>query len=220
MSKTVPTIEKAASKSTTAMRRNQLPFSQCTRLATASGNRANGPRHLFFSGSLRFTDRMRAESVGMTVTDTSNDNVTAATIASEMSAKSCPASSSTSRIGMNTATVVKVDASTAPKTSRPPSTAARIGALPISRCLYTFSSTTIALSTTMPTANAIPARLMTLIDRPSATIATIAPTTEIGIASAMMPAVRSERRNNNKMKIASPPPIQMLFCTSDSASSM
>ena len=46
-----------------------------------------------------------------------------------------------------------------------------------------FSSTTMAASTTMPTANAMPASEMTFSDRPSAAMPTKEPMTETGMAS-------------------------------------
>jgi hypothetical protein len=162
----------------------------------------------------------RAAAVGMTASDTTRLSVTAATIASAMSRNSCPASSSTSRIGRNTTTVVSVAARTAPNTSRAPSSAACSGDLPSSRCRNTFSSTTIALSTTIPTAKAMPARLMTFTLRPMATMNTTAPITEIGIDSAMIPALRNDRRKRSNTSTAREPPIQMLLRTSASASSM
>ena len=70
-----------------------------------------------------------------------------------------------------------------------------------------FSSTTIAASTTMPTANARPASEMTLIDRPSAAIATNDPTTETGIASTTVIVARPERRKTRSTMAARRPPI-------------
>ena len=77
-----------------------------------------------------------------------------------------------------------------------------------------FSNTTIALSTTMPTANAIPARLMTLIDRPSTVITKNVPTTLIGIARATTRVLRPLRKNMSSTLMASAPPINMLLRTS------
>ena len=84
---------------------------------------------------------------------------------------------------MNTITVVRAETSTAPHTCEAPRRAASRAGTPSSRSRKMFSSTTIAASTTIPTANARPAREMTLIDRPRAAIATNDPTMETGIAS-------------------------------------
>ncbi len=62
-----------------------------------------------------------AASMGITDTDTNSDNVTEQVTAMAMSLKSCPASSWVKTTGRNTATVVSVEASTAPQTSRAPS---------------------------------------------------------------------------------------------------
>ena len=77
-----------------------------------------------------------------------------------------------------------------------------------------FSSTTMAASTTMPTANARPASEMTLIERPSAAMATNAPTTDTGMASEITTVARNERRNNSSSSAAKLPPTQMFCCTS------
>ena len=61
-----------------------------------------------------------------------------------------------------------------------------------------FSSTTIAASTTMPTANAIPASDITLSDRPIKAIATNAPITDTGIAIDTISVAPPERRKISK----------------------
>ena len=75
----------------------------------------------------------------------------------------------------------------------------------------------MALSTTMPTAKAMPAKETILIDRPSATKTTTDAITEIGIAMAITPMVLSERKNNNKVNTANMPPTTILLCTSSMA---
>ena len=76
-----------------------------------------------------------------------------------------------------------------------------------------FSSTTIAASTTMPTANASPAREITLIERPSAAMATNEPMMETGIASEITRVARPERRNKSSSSAASVPPMRMFWRT-------
>ena len=80
-----------------------------------------------------------------------------------------------------------------------------------------FSSTTMAASTTMPTAKARPAREITLMLRPSAAMATKLPTTDTGMAMDTMAVAPSERRNSISISAASVPPIQMLLCTREIA---
>ncbi len=70
-----------------------------------------------------------------------------------------------------------------------------------------FSSTTIAASTTMPTAKAMPAREMTLIERPIAAMATKLAITETGMAIEMISVAPNERRNRSRIRAASVPPI-------------
>ncbi len=74
-----------------------------------------------------------------------------------------------------------------------------------------FSSTTMAASTTMPTAKAMPASEMTLIERPSAAMAAKLPMMETGIASETTSVARTERRNSSSTNAANVPPTKM-FC--------
>ncbi len=59
--------------------------------------------------------------LGMALTDTTRLSMMAKVMAMAMSLKSWPASSSMKMTGKNTATVVTVEAKTAPQTSRAPS---------------------------------------------------------------------------------------------------
>ena len=154
-------------------------------------------------------------SDGITVTATTSDKSTATEIATAMSRNSCPTSRFKTRMGMNTVTVVSAETSTAPNTCRAPRYAASKRGMPCSRKRKMFSSTTIAASTTMPTAKAIPAREITFSDRPIAAMATKVPITVTGIDSPMISVARPERRNMSRMSAASVPPIQMC-CTTKS----
>ena len=140
--------------------------------------------------------------------------MTAKLMASAMSRKSCPEMSSTNTIGKKTATVVRVEATTAPQTSLVPLIAAVKESSPVLKRWWMFSRTTTALSTSIPTANAIPARLITLSDRPAIPKAKNVPTTLVGIANpttnaplpnhspntTIKPSVR--RKNHGEMEIA------------------
>ncbi len=66
------------------------------------------------------TDRILAESEGITVIDTARLRATAQLTATAISLNSCPASSRTKITGRNTAIVVSVLATRAPKTSTTP----------------------------------------------------------------------------------------------------
>ena len=161
--------------------------------------------------------RNRALAVGMTVTETISERVTAAQMASEISRKSFPASSSIVRTGPKTAIVVSVEERTAPQTSFVPRSAATLGDSPMPRCRSMFSSTTIALSTTIPTAKLSPAREITFRFRPVSHIATNVPITEIGMATATINVGRGLRRKSSSMTTASEPPSIKLSETSPTA---
>ena len=88
-------------------------------------------------------------------------------------------------IGPKTEMVVRVEAVIAPWTSSPPRAEASADGTPASRCRKMFSSTMMELSTSIPTPSAIPPRLMMFSETPNASISAKAPTTEMGIASAM-----------------------------------
>ncbi len=89
-------------------------------------------------------------------------------------------------IGPKTLTVVSVEAVMAACTSSAPTDAAWMGGAPSSsRCRKMFSSTTMELSTNIPTPSARPPRLMMLRLTPAASMSAKVPTTEIGIASAI-----------------------------------
>jgi hypothetical protein len=161
--------------------------------------------------------RMRAVAGGITVTDTRSERPTEQLIASAMSRKSCPACSCTKRMGRKTARVVSVEATTAPHTSCVPLTAATTRSSPSWYRRKMFSRTTIALSTSMPTANARPARLTTFSDRPIRWSSRKVPMMLVGIASAITRVERPLRRNRRRQMIVRMPPRTMLSLTSPTA---
>ena len=112
---------------------------------------------------------------------------------------------------MKTRTVVKAETNTADHTCCVPWSAASRAVIPFSRWRKIFSSTTIAASTTIPTANAIPAKEITLIDLPIAAIATKEATTETGIAIDTIRVALNERRKQRRMSTANEPPTY-IFC--------
>ncbi|MCY1440004.1 hypothetical protein D9M71_562580 [compost metagenome] len=67
-------------------------------------------------------------------------------------------------VGMNTAHSTKVIATSAPPISCMVRIVASRGPLPSARCRSTFSTTTMALSTTIPTASTRPNRVRLLIE--------------------------------------------------------
>ena len=73
--------------------------------------------------------------------------------------------------------------------------------------LNIFSNTTIAASTTIPTANARPAKDITLIDLPRAAIATKDPITDTGMASDTTRVAEPLLKNSRSTMAANVPPI-------------
>ena len=83
-----------------------------------------------------------------------------------------------------------------------------------------FSRTTIAASTIIPTAKAIPASDMTFSVRPVTAIATKVATIDTGIAMLITSVARGLRRKINSTVAAKRPPIQMFWVTRSIAPSI
>jgi hypothetical protein len=96
--------------------------------------------------------RNQNASTGTTVSDTNSDASRATVTVIANDEKICPISPPTRAIGRNTATVVRVEAVTAPATSRTAVMIAWPFSSPYSKCLLMFSRTTIESSTTRPMA--------------------------------------------------------------------
>ncbi len=92
--------------------------------------------------------------------------------------------------GTNTAISTAVVAMIGPVTSRIASRAASSGRKPASSWRSTFSTTTIASSTTRPMASTIPSRLSMLSEKPSIFITTRVATSDTGMAMVGMMVVR------------------------------
>ena len=108
-----------------------------------------------------------------------------------------PVTPVTNTSGTNTAIVVPVEASTAVPTSSAPVRAASRSGVPREACERMFSSTTTALSTTMPTATASADMLIRLIVHPLRNMKIEATMSEKGIVSAMTSDVRALRRKKS-----------------------
>ena len=102
-------------------------------------------------------------------------------------------------MGMNTASVVMVEAVTAIPTSEAPSTEAFLGEDPSSvLCLKMFSSTTMELSTSIPMERARPARETMLRFTPKTAMIGKVSSTERGIESPTVPEVFHDPRKNTR----------------------
>ena len=119
--------------------------------------------------------------------------------------------------GRKIATVVAVDASSAPQTWPEPCSEASVGGNPFSRRRTMFSSTTIAASSTMPTAKASPASEITLRLRPAAFSTMNVASREMGIATAMMSVALTRRRNHHSTPTARNIPRKILPDTREMA---
>jgi hypothetical protein len=98
----------------------------------------------------------REHSIGTSVSDTIADTITARPTITANSRNSRPITPGMKKIGMNTATSeIEIEMMVKP-ISRAPTSDACIGFLPISMWRTMFSSTTIASSTTRPTASVMP----------------------------------------------------------------
>ncbi len=98
-------------------------------------------------------------------------------------------------IGAYTAASVIVIAMIGPTSSRAARIAASNGRSPRCRCRSTFSTMTIASSTTSPTESTIARSVRRLIVNPTTSMRKTAPTSETGIATTGMRTERNEPRN-------------------------
>ena len=165
-------------------------------------------------------ERRRAARLGITKIDTTSETDTASAMATATSRRSSPTSPCQSTIGMKTATVVAVDAMSAPQTSRMPRYAASFVLGARVRQVSMLSSATIELSTTMPMANVMPASETTLIVRPKACMPSAVANAHTGMATLTTAEAPNVRRNRNNTTIASAAPSRRFCCTRSSAPSM
>ena len=132
-----------------------------------------------------------------------------------ISLNNCPISELRNKMGKKTAKVVIVLARIAPATSFAPSIAAFLGSLtPLSNFEKIFSNTTNELSTTMPTAKLIPARLIKFNVLPINSNIMKELTVLMGIASAIIKVVFIDFKKKSKTNIASKAPKKR-FCLTD-----
>ncbi len=139
---------------------------------------------------------MREHIMGVRVRATKPDTSTAAAKVSANSMNNRPVRPVAKASGAYTATRVSVMAITAKAISRTPKKAACIAVLPSSIWRYTFSSTTIASSTTRPIASTMASKVSVLIEKPSMYMMAKAPIREIGIVTMGITLARKLRRKN------------------------
>ena len=99
-------------------------------------------------------------------------------------------------VGMNTALSTRAMAMTAPLTSFIALWVASAGESPSAMCRSTFSTTTMASSTTIPIASTSPNNERLLIENPKAVIAANVPISDTGIHTSGMSDARQFWRNS------------------------
>ena len=136
-----------------------------------------------------------AHSAGLRVSETKQEMTVDAEIVTANWRKNCPEMPLMNADGMNTAHSVSAIASSAPPTSSMVRCAASRGDSPSRRLRSTFSTTTIASSTTMPTASTSPNSDRLFSENPSAARIAKVPTSDTGIAMIGMIDARQVCRN-------------------------
>ncbi len=126
---------------------------------------------------------MRAASIGVSVSATISEIITALATVAPNSPRKLPTMPSTKITGRKTTAIETVAAVAAKAICAVPLEAATRGSSPSSRCRSMFSSTTIASSITTPTASVIASSVIVLSVKPSSHITPKVVTSEIGIAA-------------------------------------
>ena len=152
-------------------------------------NQASGPRREGSGGR-----RMVAHSAGLSVSALIDDSDTATAIVAANCSNSRPVRPGVNATGTNTASSTSVVAITGAVTSSMALRVASRGGMPSDMCRCTFSTTTMASSTTMPIARMRPNRLIVLMVKPSARSAAMVPISDTGIAMAGMSVERQSCR--------------------------
>ena len=134
---------------------------------------------------------------GDSVSATKPETTTAAASVIANSRNSEPVSPPWNAIGAYTVASVMVMAMIGPRNSRAPTSAASMRDLPWRTCRSTFSTTTMASSTTRPTDSTIARMVSRFRLNPNASMTMAAPMSDTGIATSGTSAVRTEPMNRN-----------------------
>ena len=141
--------------------------------------------------------RICEASAGDSVSEQKQEIAVATAMVTANCWKNCPEMPPRNAVGTNTAHSTSAIETSAPPTSSMVFSAASRRLMPCSRCRSTFSTTTMASSTTMPTASTRPNSVRLLIEKPSAAITAKVPTSDTGIAMIGMIAGRQPCRNTS-----------------------
>ena len=108
--------------------------------------------------------------------------------------------------GMKTLRMQSIASRRGQPVSAVPSSAARAGEAPRARCVWMFSTATVASSTRMPTARASPPSVIRWMDCPLTQSAKAAASSASGMFTTTMNAVRQSRRNSSTIRPVSSAP--------------
>ena len=176
--------------------------------------------HQCWHGSLSSFFSRNDAATGNTVIAMMNDAETATAIVRARSWNSCPSIPVMNSTGAKIATLVTVDANSAPEICRVPLATASFSSRPLCRQRTMFSSVTIAASMTRPTANARPAREMTFSDLSNSRSATNATSSDSGTVAVTRNVARRLRMRKYSTPTASSRPIPRLLRTREIARRM
>ncbi len=140
---------------------------------------------------------MRAHIIGVSVSDTTSEMTMATARVMANSWNSRPTTSGMNSSGISTATSEKVSDIRVKPISPAPLSAACIGVSPISRCRATFSSMTMASSTTKPVAMVSAIRVRLLTEKSIRYMKAKVPTSDSGTAMLGMMVAGMLRRKTN-----------------------
>ena len=141
--------------------------------------------------------RISEASAGDSVSEQKQEIAVATAMVTANCWKNCPEMPPRKAVGTNTAQSTSAIETSAPPTSSMVLSAASRRLVPSWRCRSTFSTTTMASSTTMPTARTRPNSVKLLIENPSAAITAKVPTSDTGIAMIGMIAGRHPCKNTS-----------------------
>ena len=155
-----------------------------------------------------------AHSAGLSVSETKHEITVDAAMVIANWRKNSPEMPDRNAEGTNTAQSVKAIDTSAPPTSSIVRCAAAIGVMPARMLRSTFSTTTMASSTTMPTASTSPNNDRLLSDIPSAYSTVKVPTSETGMAITGMIEARQVCRNRKTTPTTSTIATKIVVTTS------
>ena len=147
--------------------------------------------------------RSSAHSAGLSVSETKQEIAVAVAIVTANWRKNWPEIPGMKAAGMNTAPSTSAIAISASPTSSMVRCAASLGLMPSARLRSTFSTTTMASSTTMPIASTSPNSDRLLSEKPSAAMIAKVPISDTGIATIGMSEARQVCRNRTTTRTTS-----------------